>query len=180
MVRLESDRLIVRHYFESDLHDLHNLISDKVNMYFVDDIFSNSIEETAQNLTHVMKNKDGQYFAICNKHSDEFIGSVGYTYTNIDQINGIKVAHLGYFILPKHHSKGYVTEAVKKVLAFAFESDSCTRITTGCYSQHIASERVMIKAGFCKVSECADVKLHDGVFKNKLKYAIDAKDYQNR
>ena len=170
MIKLESDRLLIRHYLESDLYDLHTLISDKDNMRLVNDVFSNSIEETAQNLSHVMKNEDGQYFVICDRDNAEFIGSVGYTYTNFESDKGIKTAHLGYFILPHHHGKGYVTEAVKRVLKFAFESDGCLRITTGCHSEHAASERVMIKAGFCKISECA---------KDRLEYALDADDYFN-
>jgi len=165
MIELESDRLLIRHYLESDLDDLHTLISDENNMRLVDDVFSNNIDETAQNLAHVMKNEDGQYFVICDKSSSEFIGSVGYTYTDIEQQN----AHLGYFILPKHHSKGYVTEAVKRVLKFAFEANGCSQITTGCHSDHVASERVMIKAGFFKISECAA--------KDRLEYAIDKEDY---
>ena len=170
MIKLESDRLLIRHYLESDLDNLHTLISDEDNMRLVDDIFSNSIEETAQSLTHVMKNEDGQYFVICVKDNFEFIGGVGYTYTDIEQAKGIKIAHLGYFILPQYHGKGYVTEAVKRVLKFAFEGDGCSRITTGCHSKHVASERVMIKAGFCKMSECAE---------DRLEYALDVDDFNN-
>jgi len=168
MVKLESDRLLIRHYLESDLYNFHTLISDKDNMRLVNDVFSNSIEETAQNLSHVMKNQDGHYFAICDKFSDEFIGSVGYTYTDIEHDKRTKIAHLGYFILPKYHGKGYVTEAVKRVLKFAFEDDGCTRITTGCHSEHVASERVMVKSGFCKMRECAV---------DRLEYALDVEDY---
>jgi len=175
MVKLESERLLIRHYLASDLENLHELISDKANMHLVEDVFSNSIEETFENLSHVMKNEDGQYFAICDKESHAFIGSIGYTYSEPDWDD--KIAHLGYFILPKFHGKGIVTESAKKVLEFAFEADNCVRITTGCYKEHIASERVMIKCGFRKRSEQVGVIRRDGTIKDRVEYAIDIIDY---
>jgi len=175
MVKLESERLLIRHYLASDLEDLHGLISDKANMQLVEDVFSNSVEETFENLSHVMKNEDGQYFAIYDKKSLAFIGSVGYTYSEPGWDD--KTAHLGYFILPKFHGKGIVTEAVKKVLEFAFEIDNCVQITTGCYKEHIASERVMIKSGFRKRSERIGVVQRDGTVKDRVEYAIDIIDY---
>jgi len=175
LIKLTTERLLIRDYIVSDLEDLHSLISDKKNMYLVDDIFSNSIEETSENLENAMKNEDGHYFAICDIRNGEFIGSVGYTYTTYTL--DCKVAHLGYFILPQHHGKGYTTEAVKKVLEFAFKSGGCTRITTGCYSEHIASIRVMEKAGFRRESEHLNAAWHDGVLKDRLEYAIDVEGY---
>jgi len=163
MIKLETCRLIIRDYVAADLEDFHRLISDKENMSLVDGVFSNSVEETRENLENAMRNEDGHYFVICDKESCAFIGSVGYTYTE-GPAPDEKTAHLGYFILPEYHGKGFTTEAVKKVLEFAFDSDGCAGITTGCHISHIASARVMEKAGFRKVSETED----------RLEYVIEA------
>lgn len=46
MVRLETERLIIRDQIESDLSDLHRLWSDKETMYYLEDIVTNTIEES--------------------------------------------------------------------------------------------------------------------------------------
>lgn len=176
MIRLETERLLLRDYMEADWNDLHRLLSDKENMYFLDDISTDNIEETAQNLRAAMLNEDGHYFAICNKGTGAFIGSVGYTITAKTPLG--KVVHMGYFILPEYHGAGYTTEAVKKTLAFAFKSDGCIRVTTGCYKDNKASERVMQKTGFRKEGERIKAEWHDGKMKDRLDYAINIEDFR--
>ena len=130
MVKLETERLIVRDYVDSDLDGLHKLMSDKKTMYFLDDVVTNTIDESEKQLQYGMANADGHYFCICDKQTGEYIGSVGYTYTDINPLG--KIGHMGFFILPEYHGKGYTPEAAKAALAFAFEEDGCIRITTGC------------------------------------------------
>ena len=171
MLILETERLIVRDYLESDLHDVHRLFSDKKSMYFLNDITTNNIEETRKNHQAAMANSDGQYFCICNKQTNEFIGSVGYTITAKTPLG--KVVHLGYFILPELQRKGYTPEAVKKVLEFAFTKDNCIRVTTGCYKDNDPSRKVMERVGFRKEAERIKAQYHDGVMKDRLEYAIN-------
>jgi len=165
MPKYETERLLVRDYTDSDLHDLHSLISDKVTMHFLADISTNTLEETRENLQHAIANTDGHYFCICDKHTGEFIGSVGYTITDTTPLN--KIGHLGFFILPKFHGNGYTPEAAKRVLEFAFLEDGCTRITTGCHKDNIASQKVIAKLGFHKEEE----SLH------RFEYALNKNDY---
>jgi len=41
VVTLESERLILRDYKESDLTEFHKLMSDRENMYYLYDILTN-------------------------------------------------------------------------------------------------------------------------------------------
>ncbi len=43
-----------------------------------------------------------------------------------------KIVHAGYFTYPTFWNNGYVTEAFRKVLEFAFLEDGVYRVTTGC------------------------------------------------
>ena len=43
-----------------------------------------------------------------------------------------------------------MSEAVQKVIEFAFTQDNVYRVTTGCLSENIGSERVMQKNGLIK------------------------------
>lgn len=76
------------------------------------------------------------------------VGSVGYTVVDNTPIG--KIVHAGYFIYHKFWSKGYVTEAFKKVLEYAFTENDVYRVTTGCLAENIGSEKVMIKCGLKK------------------------------
>ena len=165
MVKYETKRLLVRDYTDSDLHDLHTLISDKVTMHFLDDIATDTIDETRSNLNHAIANADGHYFCICSKHTGEFIGSVGYTVTDATPLG--KTGHLGFFILPQFHGKGYTPEAAKRVLEFAFLEDDCIRITTGCHKANIPSQKVIGKLGFRKEYKSTD----------RLEYTLNKDEY---
>ena len=171
MVKLETEKLILRDYRESDLNDMHSLWSDKKTMYYLDDIWCSNIEKTKKYLKTGIENADGHYFAICEKPYDSFIGSIGYTIVETTPLG--KIVHLGSMLLPKYHGKGYTTDATKKVIEFAFTQDDCIRINTGCHKENIASSKVLEKAGFRKEGERIKAVYHDGVMKDRLEYAIN-------
>ena len=171
MTVLTTDRLILRDNIEADLPHLHRLLYDKRNMYFLDELQTNTVEETAANLQMAMANADGHYFAVLEKETGVYMGQIGYT-----EAGDVAAVHLGYFILPEFAGKGYTTEAVKRACAFAFREDGRARITTGCYKENTASERVMVKAGFRKVDAQPKETLHDGVMKERLAYALIHED----
>ena len=175
MTRIETDRIIIRDYKESDLNDMHRLWSDKETMYYMDDILTNSIEETAVYLKTGLENADGHYFCICEKPSERYMGSIGYTITETTPLG--KIVHMGYMLLPEYQGYGYMTEAAKKVIEFAFTKDNCVRITTGCIKAHEASYKVMEKAGFRKEGERIKACYHDGLMKDRLEYAINKDEY---
>ena len=173
-VNLKTDRLILRDYKESDLAEMHRLWSDKETMHYLEDILTNTIEESARYLKIGMDNADGHYFCICEKGTDLFIGSIGYSITESTPLG--KIVHMGYMMLPEYHGRGYMTEAAKAVIEFAFTKDDCIRITTGCITTHEASRRVMEKAGFRKEGLRIRVQYHDGEMKDRFEYAINKDD----
>ena len=177
MVKIETDRLILRDYKETDLDDMHRLWSDKETMFYLEDIFCKTIEETTKYLNVGMENSDGHYFCICEKGTDRFIGSIGYTIKETTPLG--KIVHMGYMLMPEYHGRGYMTEATKKVIEFAFTKDDCVRITTGCIKEHEASRKVMEKAGFRKEAERLKAQYHDGSMKDRLEYAINKEDFES-
>lgn len=167
----------MRDYRESDLDDMHRLWSDKKTMYYLDDILCETIDDTLVYLKTGLENSDGHYFCICEKPSDRFIGSVGYTIVESTPLG--KIVHMGYMLLPEYHGKGYAAEATKKVIEFAFMQDGCIRINTGCHKENDASRKVLEKAGFRKEAEKIKAVYHDGVMKDRLEYAINKEDFIN-
>ena len=156
MVKLETERLIIRDHMKSDIMPLHSLLSDKKTMYFLEDLITNSLEESDQNLSvsieeASLENRSKYFFAIQLKDSLNYVGEIGFTVL-IDCPEG-RVVEMGYFILPEYWGLGIVTEAACRVIQFAFEEAGVVKIEIGCNKENIGSERVMQKLGLIKEAE---------------------------
>ncbi|MCL1863059.1 MAG: GNAT family N-acetyltransferase [Defluviitaleaceae bacterium] len=176
MIRFETERLIVRPYEKTDLEEYHKMLSDKKNLYYIDDIITKTMEDAEKSLIEaieLMENGKARRFAITLKDCREIIGATGYDITDVTPLG--RIGHMGWFILPEYQNKGYITEATKRVLDYAFKDDNCIRITTGCYRENIPTQRVMEKVGFRQEAERIEAQYHDGVMKDRLDYAINKK-----
>ncbi|MCL2168788.1 MAG: GNAT family N-acetyltransferase [Defluviitaleaceae bacterium] len=171
MVIMETDRLIIRDYKEADLDDMHRLWSDKKVMYYLDDIWCETIDDTAKYLKSGLDNADGHYFCICDKNTKAYMGSIGYTITDTTPFG--KIVHMGFMLLPAYHGHGFMPEAVKKVIEFAFAEDDCIRITTGCHKENEPSRKTIEKSGFRREGERIKAVYHDGIMKDRLEYGIN-------
>lgn len=158
-----------------DLNGWHKLMSDPTTMYYLQDIMTHTLDESQENLETAILDADKpdrvKYFLVIeDKHSGIFIGSIGYTVTIIIQYG--KLVHVGYFMLSEHHGKGYMTEALREILRYAFEEDGVYRICTGCLAENKASERVMQKCGLIKEAEYKSYVWHDGKMKDRVEYRL--------
>jgi ribosomal-protein-alanine N-acetyltransferase len=175
MIQLTTGRLIIRDPLLSDIDDWHRLLSDHETMYYLRDIMTRTFDESRQNLEAAVadvQNPDRTkyYLAIENKDSGTFVGTVGYTVTQTTPVG--KLVGAGYFILPEYHGQGYMTEAFREIIRFAFEDNGVYRISTGCLSENQASERVMIKCGLIKEAEYKSYTWHDGRMKDRVEYRL--------
>ena len=179
MIRLETQRLILRQYKEDDLPDYHRLMSNKENMYFLDDITTNTLEESLDSLKaaiEVNNQNKARRFCMELKETGKLIGACGYEIKTITPIG--KIADpMGWFIMPEFQNNGYMTEAAKKVLEFAFLHDDCIRVVTACYKDNIPTQRVMGKVGFRKEAEKIDAQWHDGKMKTRLGFALNKNEF---
>lgn len=175
MIILETDRLIIRDHKESDLENHHLLISDPEQMTYIEDIKTNSLKESKENLDFSIKESNSNerkcyFFLVEIKETHEFVGSVGFTI--MDQNNQGGHAEMGYFILKKHWGKGYTTEASKAVIDFAFQSLGLHKISAGCNAKNTASENIMKKLGMVKEAHFKSHVLHNGLFCDRLVYSL--------
>jgi len=70
--------------------------------------------------------------------------------------------NLGYFILPEYWGRGLVTEAVRGIMAYAFESADVIKIESGCLKANTGSIRVMEKAGMTREAEFVKHMYYNG------------------
>ncbi len=181
MIYLETERLILRDYRESDFNEYYQLKSDSKTMYYLQDIQLFTQEEANEDFHKVlsdMSNFDRKYYFMHIELNDshEQVGSVGYTVVNDTPVG--KIVGAGYFIYPKFWGKGYTTEAFRKVLEFAFTDNNVYRVSTGCLAENIGSEKVMQKCCMIKEAEHIDYEWHDGKMKTRLEYRLLKREWE--
>jgi RimJ/RimL family protein N-acetyltransferase len=54
---------------------------------------------------------------------------------------------LGYIVDPRYGGRGYATEAVTAMMAYAFDRLGVRRITAACFADNLASVRILEKVG---------------------------------
>lgn len=174
-MKFETPRLIIRDYEAADLDGYYHLKHDPQTMYYLQDIRLNTFEEGEQDFRVVLEDQDSPertfyFFHIILKETGETIGSSGYTVK--DRTPAGKLVHAGYFFYPQFWGQGYATEALLRILQFAFEEDGVYRVTTGCLAENKGSERVMQKCGMIREAEHLDWEWHDGKMKTRLEYRL--------
>ncbi len=175
MIRLETERLILRDYTPQDETLYYNLKKDSAVMYYLPDIMLHSFEDAQEDFSHVladMSSSDRQFYFLHMelKNSSHQVGSIGYHITNRTPVGNL--VHAGYFTYPEFWGNGYMTEAFTKIIEFAFLKNNVYRITTGCLAENKGSERVMQKCGLIKEAEHLDWEWHDGKMKTRVEYRI--------
>ncbi len=181
MIRLETERLVVRDHLPGDLLPMHELLSDRRAMHYLRDIMTDDLDGTRQNLKTalaecVRPDREKYFFAITDRESGGYIGEVGYTVLLRTSVGS--VANLGYFILPEFWSRGYTTEAARTVLDYAFSEGCVVKMETGCIRDNGASEAVMKKLGMVKE---ADYTMHvwlDGKLRDRVEYGLTIEQWQ--
>jgi len=181
MIKLETKRIIIRDHITDDIKSHHKLLSDDEIMYYLEDIKTSSFEESKKNLLDSINyasnpTREFVFLKMVEKNTNEHIGEIGYTVTYSK--NNLKNAHLGYFTYPTFWNQGYVTEAVKELIRFAFEEDNVKRITTGCLAENIGSEYVMKKCGLKKTNET--LVSHNKKMKSRVEYSVLKSEWQSR
>lgn len=182
MIYLETERLILRDYREDDFEEYYRLKSDPKTMYYLQDIQLFSKKQAYEDFHMVMEDMEKTdrkfyFFHMELKDSYEQVGSIGYTVE--DDIPIGKMVHAGYFTYPKFWGKGYTTEALKRVLQFAFAENNVFRVSTGCLAENTGSERVMQKSGMIKEAEHIDYEWHDGKIKTRLEYRLLRREWKD-
>jgi ribosomal-protein-alanine N-acetyltransferase len=63
---------------------------------------------------------------------------------------------IGYGIVPAYQKRGYATEMVRALTAWALTQPDVSRVRAECRTDNDASMRVLVKAGFVRVGERFD------------------------
>lgn len=146
-VILETKRLILRRWEESDAEDLYKYASDPAVGPIAGWPPHQSVEESRNVIRDVFSGAEA--YAICLKSDNRAIGAIelmlnGHT----DMVERDDECELGYWIGKPFWGQGLVPEAAKELLRRAFEDIGMNKVWCGYYEGNAKSKRVQEKVGF--------------------------------
>ena len=168
---LETERLTLRRCTESDIPEFYRLASNPNVTAWINWEAHKSADETAEfvkTLTEADENGTCMTWAICDKETDKFMGLISFVRVKEKSFS----AEAGYWIGEEYWNKGYTTEAMNKVIEYAFNTLGIHRITAGHCVDNLPSARVMIKAGMKFEGVGRDEAFIRGKFCDIAHYAI--------
>ena len=154
---LETERLILRPWRESDAEDLYTYASDP-------DIGPpagwpphTSVENSREIIRTVLSAPET--YAVCLKENGKPIGSIGFHRNDLAEADD--EYELGYWIGKPYWGQGLIPEASRELLRYAFEDLGMNLIWCGYYDGNEKSRRVQEKLGFVfhHTTEGLEVKL---------------------
>ncbi len=87
----------------------------------------------------------GYGFLIFGREDGELLG--GITLSNV-RLGVAQTGSLGYWVAAGHARKGYMTEAVRCILDYSFNSLKLHRVEAACLPDNEASRGLLLKCGF--------------------------------
>ena len=164
MIVFESENIEYVHVSEDLIDDYLEMVNDfdNVRRYISSDLTKYSHEGEVAWVKKKLDNKELCYSMI-EKSSKKFIG-------NIELMNvHDKQAELGISITGSMQDKGYGTEAIKRIIRFAFKQLELEMIYLNVFNKNLRAIRCYEKVGFKYAGEGKD--------KDSLKMDVLRKDY---
>lgn len=141
---METERLILRKVNKSDAEDIYSYSKEPNVGPNAGWSPHKTLEETKGIISTMFLDKD--VFAIVLKETGKVIGTLGFT--NDPKRENPQARMLGYAISQKYWGRGFMTEAVKAVIEYAFEILNIDIISAYCYPHNTRSKRVLEKCSF--------------------------------
>jgi len=142
---LETPRLLLRPFAESDLDDLATLMANADFMRFSLGVFSR--EQTAGFLEKVQaRDRAGlpSQFAMILRSNQKLIGYCGFF---LQAVDGVEELEIAYRLDPAHWGQGLATEAARAVRDHAFDNLQLAHVISLIHPENTASRRVAEKNG---------------------------------
>ena len=175
---LRTPRLCLRQIVTSDLEAMFTYTSQReVSEYLLWSPHPTR-DYTARYLTYLQdRYRAGDFYdwAIVPNDVGCMIGTCGFT--RFDFTNNS--AEVGYVLNPAYHGKGYATEALLRVLSFAFHDLGVHRVEACYLENNLASRRVMERVGMTFEGFRRGAMLVKGRYENVGVCAVLREEYEN-
>jgi ribosomal-protein-alanine N-acetyltransferase len=149
-MKIKTKRLVLREVKKSDVkalfEDMNNIKISSCLLGVPHPFELNDAKEWVKHCKKIAKQKSRtEYiFAITFKNEDKMIGEIILSDIDHDQ----KKTELAYWLSESHWKKGIISEAIKSVIDFAFNSLNLNRIEISAFVENKASNNLAKKLGF--------------------------------
>ena len=144
---LETKRLILRHWEDSDAESLFEYAKDPDIGPIAGWPAHQSIDESREVIRKVLSGKEA--YAICLKADGKAIGTIELKLNGrTDMTERDDECEAGYWLGKPFWGQGIMPEAVREILRHAFEDIGMTKVWIGYYEGNNKSKRVQEKCGF--------------------------------
>ncbi len=146
-IRIETPRLILRPWEQSDLEDFYEYASVPGVGELAGWAHHESMENSRQILDMFIQEK--KVLALVLKESGKVIGSLGIEPLNPDPVGENKQGReIGYVLSRDYWGRGLMPEAVGAVICYCFDVLHYDYLTCGHFDHNDRSRRVIEKCGF--------------------------------
>jgi ribosomal-protein-alanine N-acetyltransferase len=145
---LETERLLLRRLNENDFEEVLALLGNPEVMKYIPRPIAKTKEDALAHIAMIedkIVNNIGINWGITIKGNPKIIGIIGNYKISPENHR----AEIGYMCLPQYNGQGYVTEAIKAVVAYGFDQMNLHSIEAIIDPDNTASERVLQKKWFC-------------------------------
>jgi RimJ/RimL family protein N-acetyltransferase len=114
------------------------------------------------------------FIGVFEKGTDEWVGQVYVGPTNWE----LPEFTIGYVADVNHEGKGYISEAVRRVLEMLFQDMGAHRVTSDCHEDNARSVRLLERSGFRREGHLLENRRNaDGSFHGDYLYALLRREY---
>ena len=178
MPKLETDRLILRRMHMRDAEDIFAYSRDPEVARHVLWAAQKDVSEAKEYCRYMMKRYRADQpssWGIILKKSGRLVGTIGY----MDHSEDNASVEVGYSLSRSLWNGGYMTEALRCVIAHTFENMDINRIEAQHELENPSSGRVMEKCGMRKEGVLRQRLYNKGKYVDVALYAIVKSDYDD-
>ncbi len=168
---LETERLLLREITQDDREDIFECFSnEELLKHYGQEAFVDikQAEALIQFFSSSFKEKKGIRWGIERKGVKGLIGTVGFNMLSFKH----KRAEIGYELHPDYWRKGYISEAVTRILQYGFSDLGLTRIGAVVFTENDASNLLLKKLGFEREGVLRDYIVQNGTAHDTYVYSL--------
>lgn len=147
--QLATERLLLRRLNKTDAHDIMMLRSDEQVNKFLDRPACIDLEDAENFIAGIEKginNNESLYWVITLKENDKLIGTICLWNFELEKMQ----AEVGFALLPGFQGKGFMLEAILKIIEFSFSELKLSVLTGLTHPANIRSIKVLESSNFIR------------------------------
>jgi ribosomal-protein-alanine N-acetyltransferase len=168
---INTERLVLRQLTPDDTKAIFALRSDENVLKYTSITAPKTLDDAAayiEKILNLQRSGEGIMWGIGLKNEGKLIGNI--CIWNIAREN--YRAEIGYSLLSAYHGKGFMQEAIKPIINYAFNTMYLHSIEAQLSPDNLASINVLERTGFVKEAHFKDNYFKDGAFSDTLIYSL--------